>query len=69
MVSEKSNNIGIICICPKCNKYHIVELFWTGNGIPKKFCKFCNNKISYINDTYVYIDKPTTITTKKENSE
>ena len=27
------------CICPKCGKIHTVVMFWTGKGMPRKFCK------------------------------
>lgn len=26
------------CICPKCGEIHVMFLFWTGEGMPKKFC-------------------------------
>jgi hypothetical protein len=33
-----SNKKATECICPKCGKIHIMFLFWTGSGMPKKFC-------------------------------
>jgi hypothetical protein len=35
--AEKSTK----CICPKCGKSHKLKLYWTGRGIPKKYCQEC----------------------------
>lgn len=31
----------IRCICPKCGRKHKRALFWSGRGVPKKFCNNC----------------------------
>ena len=33
------------CICPQCGKIHTKFIFWTGNGIPRKFCLPCRKLI------------------------
>lgn len=37
-----------ICICPKCQRKHKRQFYWTGKGIPKIFCDTCRQSI----DTY-----------------
>ena len=32
---------AIECICPKCGARHMMFLFWTGRGKPRKFCQLC----------------------------
>ena len=32
------------CFCPKCEKYHDMALFWTGRGVPRKFCHHCKSE-------------------------
>ena len=27
------------CICPKCGKLHSLNFYWTGKGIPRKYCQ------------------------------
>ena len=29
------------CKCPKCGKTHRVTMFWTGRGVPRKYCNQC----------------------------
>jgi hypothetical protein len=29
------------CICPKCDKKHIMNFRWIGRGTPRKFCPSC----------------------------
>ena len=36
---EASTSKPTECICPKCGKIHIVNMFWTGTTMPRKFCK------------------------------
>ncbi len=31
----------IDCKCPKCGKTHRVTMFWTGRGVPRKYCPQC----------------------------
>jgi Zn ribbon nucleic-acid-binding protein len=31
------------CICPRCNEIHTMQIFWTGRGMPKKFCPACKD--------------------------
>jgi len=33
------------CICPKCGQKHIMQFYWTGDFIPRKYCKQCRNLI------------------------
>ena len=39
-----SSRKKIKCFCPRCQEYHYLNLFWTGDDeIPKKFCLKCKN--------------------------
>jgi hypothetical protein len=29
------------CKCPQCEKTHIKLMFWTGRGMPHKYCRLC----------------------------
>ena len=42
------------CICPRCGQTHKLKLFWTGNGVPKKFCNAGCITIAGQIDTTVY---------------
>lgn len=33
------------CKCPKCGKTHRVTMFWTGRGVPRKFCPQCKGGV------------------------
>lgn len=33
------------CICPKCRKRHTMQLHWTGDFTPRKYCKQCRNQV------------------------
>jgi len=48
MLNEKCEEYNIKkspieCICPNCQNKHISEIIWTGNGIPRIFCKHCKH--------------------------
>jgi rubredoxin len=32
------------CKCPKCGKIHRVTMFWTGRGVPRKYCPRCKGR-------------------------
>lgn len=32
------------CKCPKCGKIHRLTMFWTGRGVPRKYCPQCKGK-------------------------
>jgi hypothetical protein len=34
------------CICPKCGKVHTMQLHWTGNFTPRKYCKICRSHLA-----------------------
>lgn len=36
----------IECTCPKCGKKHMLKMFWTGRGKPRKFCQSCRSNMS-----------------------
>ena len=38
---KKNCHASILCKCPACEKLHRVKLYWTGNGIPRKYCRAC----------------------------
>lgn len=29
------------CKCPMCGILHLVKMFWTGHGMPRKYCDKC----------------------------
>ena len=31
------------CVCPKCGKLHRLNFFWSGKGIPRKYCSGCKS--------------------------
>jgi hypothetical protein len=33
------------CICPKCGKRHTMQLHWTGDFTPRKYCRQCRNHV------------------------
>lgn len=42
------------CVCPKCEKKHFLKIYYTGTGIPKKYCNLCNGyvqKYDFRNDS------------------
>ena len=34
------------CICPKCDKKHVMNFHWIGRGMPRKYCQNCREHIS-----------------------
>ena len=46
----KSKIKKTLCICPRCGEKHYLELFWTGNGIPRKYHPTCRRKLFGNND-------------------
>ena len=37
---------SVECICPRCGSRHKLSFFWSGRGIPKKYCIVCKGIIS-----------------------
>jgi len=37
--------IEITCTCPKCGVSHVMKIFWTGTGTPRKYCRECNKYV------------------------
>jgi Zn ribbon nucleic-acid-binding protein len=35
----------VACICPFCKAAHEVRMFWTGNGVPRIYCKLCQKRV------------------------
>ena len=33
------------CICPKCDKKHIMNFHWIGRGTPRKYCHNCRENM------------------------
>ena len=33
----------LLCICHRCEKKHEIWIFWTGNGVPRKYCGPCKS--------------------------
>lgn len=49
------------CLCPLCRRTHLLKIWWTGKGIPRKYCYDC---LRDMDKTPIF---PTTKTTEKEN--
>jgi hypothetical protein len=43
MVEDGLNpdKMKVECICPKCGQKHMMNIYWIGRGIPRKFCQAC----------------------------
>ena len=39
---DKSN---VECICPKCDKKHLLNFHWIGRGTPRKYCQNCRDNM------------------------
>jgi hypothetical protein len=39
------NDYPVDCKCPKCGKIHRVTMFWTGRGVPRKYCPQCKGGV------------------------
>jgi len=59
MSNVKSPHFGKItpCICPRCGNSHRLRLFWTGRGVPRKYCQSCQKAVNY--NEYEYINEKT----------
>ena len=44
----------VVCICPSCRKEHKELMFWTGNGMPRTYCKRCRRVMA----DYIRYDGP-----------
>jgi len=61
--SKTSNkSVKMTCLCPMCGLNYLrkKKLFWSGRGIPRKFCEECQKKVNYLNhkiDTKVIIER------------
>jgi len=33
------------CICPQCEKKHILNFHWIGRGTPRKYCQNCRDNM------------------------
>ncbi len=42
-LSVKSHEKRTTCICPLCKKKHHVKMWYTGHGVPYKYCQSCLN--------------------------
>jgi hypothetical protein len=48
------------CKCPMCGKTHRVNLFWTGRGVPRKYCPQCKGGVGrgYGHNSMLTFDSP-----------
>jgi hypothetical protein len=37
---------SVECICPRCGIRHRLSFYWSGRGIPKKYCIVCKGIIA-----------------------
>ena len=49
----------VIALCPYCGIKHKYYVFWTGRGIPRKFCKECSKSASYTVAEIEHADRST----------
>lgn len=45
---HKSMSSPRVCICPRCQGVHLVDIFWTGRTIPRIFCDNCKARVRTI---------------------
>jgi hypothetical protein len=38
------------CICPGCGKMHTMKMHWIGRGVPRKFCQYCRDRQTPLDD-------------------
>jgi hypothetical protein len=36
------------CQCPKCGRIHIRSIYWTGKGMPKRYCNKCRRYLDLV---------------------
>ena len=41
--SQPTYKTSTQCVCPRCGKPHNRMLYWTGRGIPRKYCPSCEH--------------------------
>jgi hypothetical protein len=39
----KTSAVSTVCHCPKCDTDHNKFIHWTGRGIPRIYCRICEN--------------------------
>jgi hypothetical protein len=39
-----SSKSKVECICPGCGKLHVMKIYWSGRGVPRKFCQSCRDR-------------------------
>lgn len=68
--SKYVSNLGeyMDCVCPRCGIVHGANIYWTGNGIPRKYCDTCKAYIEKrpdadLEDHAIYIDGESRIST------
>lgn len=44
---RRSLHVSTLCKCPRCNTLHKKDIYWTGNGICRKFCPACQASIDH----------------------
>lgn len=43
------SNVAIIWArCPLCGRSYEVEMFWTGRGVPRRFCRSCRETEAFL---------------------
>ncbi len=55
-LGNKKNSVK--CRCPRCDKIHYLSFFWTGRGMPRKYCHRCRDVVVHINSQGVYETSP-----------
>jgi len=50
MEARKDIREWMIAKCPLCGKEHKEYLYWTGRGVPRKYCKKCRRLSSFLTE-------------------
>lgn len=53
---NKGRNTKLVeCKCPKCERLHMVKLFWVGDSMPRKYCPICAKVVHGVAGTGVTV--------------
>lgn len=50
----KNGKSFVRCLCPKCNIQHDIYMFWTGRGMPRKYCSNCKPLVGGYDETAIH---------------
>jgi len=63
---SKAYQVSTVCFCPFCEKEHTRDMYWTGRGMPKKYCKECIKRMAKTDRSFLLTERPQNRSQKKE---